>query len=368
MSFSPNYHADRQAFISAVTRFAEHTGRSLRMHELCVDEGEDLKVTFAELLARTPERLHLLTTGIHGVEGFAGSAVARALLAGTLTRLSAETTSLVVVHALNPYGMARFIRVNRANVDLNRNCQAHHDSLFGTDSSDFTALAALLAPKAPCDDSLLRKLLFRVGMLTALPKHGMKTMRQATLGGQYVDAKGTFYGGDRVQPEIAYFQEQYERLAAAHREVLLTDIHTGYGKRGEAYALFGRADSPELRAYTEEGVRDESGRDRTYTVHGDLVGYCHTTHKRMRGAGTFNGVAVEIGTHGLSTLAQIDDLYTVVRENQVRHHGAVHEATRARAASAFRELFYPSDPAWQAKAIAVGSQQVEELLRKRNYL
>jgi hypothetical protein len=368
MSFSPDYYTDRRAFVSAVTGFAERTGRSLRMHSFYVDESEDLQVTFAELLGRQPERLHLLTTGIHGVEGYTGSAIARALLSGALTRLSAESTSLVVVHALNPYGMARFIRVNRNNVDLNRNCQAHHDSLFTTDSSDFTTLAGLLAPKAACDDSLLRKVAFRAGMLAALPKHGMKTMRQATLGGQYVDPQGTFYGGDCVQPEIAYFQEQYERLARTHREVLLTDVHTGYGDRGLAYALFGRADSPEFRAYTEEGVKDKSGRDRTYTVHGDLVGYCHSTHKRVRGAGTFNGVAVELGTHALTLFAQMQDLYTVVRENQVRHHGAVRPSTSSRAASAFRELFYPSDPTWQAKAIEVGSRQIEELLRKRSYL
>ena len=63
------------------------------------------------------------TSGVHGVEGYAGSAVQQALL-----RLHSATpptnklrTSLLLIHAVNPYGMAHYRRFNENNVDLNRN-------------------------------------------------------------------------------------------------------------------------------------------------------------------------------------------------------------------------------------------------------
>ena len=61
--------------------------------------------------------LHL--SGTHGIEGYAGSAIQ---LAHLFMRQQKEShPTLVLVHAVNPHGMAHFRRTNEHNVDLNRN-------------------------------------------------------------------------------------------------------------------------------------------------------------------------------------------------------------------------------------------------------
>jgi hypothetical protein len=365
--FCSNYHEDREAFTRELESFARRTGRELKLHRYSVDAARDLTITAAEFSAPRPERVYVATCGIHGVEGFAGSAILRALLRDSLARLPADDTGLLLVHALNPFGFERGIRVNRNNVDLNRNCAPPGDPLFGSYSPEYAALRGVLAPARPYRPSLKERLRFYAGIGQALARSGTYALRQAVLGGQYIDPSGVFYGGARVEPEIAFFQEIFTPLATSYREVLLTDLHTGYGVRGHAYPLFGRADSREFRAYTQSGVQD-GGTDKAYTVHGDLVGYCYHTSKRARPDSIFNGVVVELGTHGLSMRDQLSDLQLVVAENQARQHGAAERASTDAVSAAFREQFNPSDPAWRRAVQAVGVDTVKRLLQLRGYL
>ncbi|HKP58246.1 MAG TPA: M14 family metallopeptidase [Polyangiales bacterium] len=366
--FCPGYHADRTAFFAELERFVAATGRSVQHHRLSVDAQQDLTVSIAELPARErPDKVYVVCCGIHGVEGYAGSAIMRALLKEHLAKLDPATTGILLVHALNPYGFHHYIRVNQNNVDLNRNCAAHGEALFGSNNTEFEALRGLLGPSRPCSLALKQRLRFYLGIGQALATSGTQTMRQATLAGQYVDPRGVFYGGAHVEPEIAFFQEIYARIAHTYGEVLLTDLHTGYGVRGQAYPLFGRADSEAFRHYVEGGVKDGST-DKTYTVSGDLVGYCYKTSKRLRPAGIFNGVVIEIGTHGLSMRDQLADLQIVISENQLRHYGAVDDATAEAVRANFRELFSPQPASWRRKAVEVGVETSVRLLSERAFL
>lgn len=369
--FCGDYHADRAAFERELDSFVTRSGRSLELHRLVVDASADLCVLAAELPARRPERLLVLVTGIHGVEGYTGAAVLRLLMSELLTSTSAENTGLLVVHALNPYGFANYLRVNRNNVDLNRNCSQLDADLLCNDDSAYEALSEVLSPKTQARLGQVARAQFASRLLLTRARVGDKAVRQATLGGQYSDALGVFWGGDRVQPEIRFFQGIYERLAAQYPELLLIDFHTGYGDRGQAYALFGRTDTPSIAACSELGVQSAEGCERTYHVFGDLVQYCHSTAKRLQPKGVFDGLALEVGTHGLSTLQQLQDLYTVVLENQARHHGysritrAGHETS---VHDAFRELFFPSDPAWRAQVLRNCLRAVSSLLAARGFI
>src|SRR5438128_436045 len=82
--------------------------------------GEDLSVDVGWFGAAEPDHVLVHSSGIHGVEGFAGSAIQLQII-DALPAI-AENAALVLVHVLNPYGMAWLRRVNEENVDLNRNC------------------------------------------------------------------------------------------------------------------------------------------------------------------------------------------------------------------------------------------------------
>ena len=366
--FADSYHDARARFARALDAFEQQSGRGFARQRHVIDAALDLTIDTAELQAQTPERLFVAVSGIHGVEGYAGSAIQQALLARTLSRFDLDRTGVLFVHALNPHGMQHFQRVNAANVDLNRNFGDEDGALYRSDAGDYRLLSRTFEPQRPYGARLSTHARFFAEIAAATARHGIGPLRQATLAGQYVAPGGIFYGGASPQPETLFFQRVFSALCTRYAEIMLTDLHTGYGERGRAYPLFGRADSAEFAAFSGQGVRDAGGRDRTYTAHGDLVGFCHDAAKRARPDGVFNGVVVELGTHGLGMLSQLGDLHAVVRENQVRRHGARTPAIAAAVQRAFRELFYPGDSAWRAQALEEACSRIESLLASRGFL
>src|SRR6266566_8058396 len=115
--FSPDYFAARDRFRELV-----RTGGG-RLETISIDakgpKSEDLSIDIAWFGVASPRQVLLHSSGVHGVEGFAGSAIQLQLLSD-LPRLSKDS-ALVIVHVLNPYGMAWLRRFNENNVDLNRN-------------------------------------------------------------------------------------------------------------------------------------------------------------------------------------------------------------------------------------------------------
>src|SRR5262245_23163022 len=84
-------------------------------------EGEALAMDVAWLGPAAPRGAVIVTSGTHGVEGFAGSGVQCAFLAARDFTLRRPDVAVVLVHALNPFGFSHACRVNELNVDLNRN-------------------------------------------------------------------------------------------------------------------------------------------------------------------------------------------------------------------------------------------------------
>ncbi len=63
----------------------------------------------------------LIVTGVHGVEGYAGSACIQHFLHHLASRYVGGDTAYLLIHALNPWGFANDSRVTEENIDLNRN-------------------------------------------------------------------------------------------------------------------------------------------------------------------------------------------------------------------------------------------------------
>ncbi|HLH31955.1 MAG TPA: DUF2817 domain-containing protein, partial [Terriglobia bacterium] len=115
--FSPDYFTARNRF----RKLAEKAGGTLETIRISAKgpNGEDLTIDIVWFGASEPRRVVVHSSGLHGVEGFAGSAIQLQLLSDVPV-LPADT-AVFVVHILNPYGMSWLRRVNEHNVDLNRN-------------------------------------------------------------------------------------------------------------------------------------------------------------------------------------------------------------------------------------------------------
>jgi hypothetical protein len=114
---SDSYFQARERFlIAARARAAKIDGHAIASRS---SRGEELSIDTAYLGPDSPECLLAISSGIHGVEGFAGGAIQHQLLRDQLGGLEMRPEcGLLLVHGLNPYGFSAVRRVNENNVDL----------------------------------------------------------------------------------------------------------------------------------------------------------------------------------------------------------------------------------------------------------
>ena len=123
--FSSDYGEARRKFLDA-SRAAGAIVESYE-HHLTGPEGESLFTDVAVLGPSDASTILVLESGTHGVEGFTGSAIQTGLLHEGLNSGPKPSLSIILIHALNPYGFAHLRRFNEDNVDINRNFGLHWD-------------------------------------------------------------------------------------------------------------------------------------------------------------------------------------------------------------------------------------------------
>ena len=106
--FAPDHATARSMFLEA----ASAAGGHLEILDPGVKgpSDETLAIDLAWFGSETPRRVLLHSSGLHGVEGFAGSAIQCRYLKGRLN--VPDDGALVFAHVLNPHGMAWLRRVN----------------------------------------------------------------------------------------------------------------------------------------------------------------------------------------------------------------------------------------------------------------
>lgn len=221
--FSDNYAQARQRFYDAI-RAANGRLDSITLNAFGPN-GLPLSIDIGWLGARKPRQLILHQSGVHGVEGFAGSAIQLKLLAEP--PVMGADTALVLVHILNPYGMAWLRRANEHNVDLNRNCLIDGETWSGA-AEGYHKLNGLINPTTP---PALDCFAFRA--LLSILRYGFSTLKQAIALGQYDYPNGLFYGGRKLEQGPALYQNKLIERLKFLQQILVIDVHTGLGKWGQ---------------------------------------------------------------------------------------------------------------------------------------
>lgn len=338
--FSPTYEHARDAFVAAVSAHPHLRERGALT--ITADYTIDWAIT-GEPSARD---WLVYTSGLHGIEGYAGSAVQRRLLQ------LGEARPVLWLHALNPWGMAHFRRVNEGNVDLNRNFLPEGAS-YAADDADYAALDGLLNPPRPPGRDL-----FLARAAVHLARHGMGQLRNAVARGQYSFPRGIFFGGHGPEASTrAITAFLPERLRGARR-VVHVDLHTARGPRGDYVAFLEKGDGTEKTRATPifgERLRAwEAGSADGYDMRGGMLPELARRAPGVR----YDAITLEFGTS--NDLAIVTALRA---ENQLHFHGR--GARDPGIARGMREAFFPDDPAWRASVVghAVGiHRQAERLL------
>ena len=336
--FSPDYFAARD-------RFRRAAGACT--HALALDargpKGEALSIDIAWLGDPDARRVLIVTSGIHGVEGYAGSAVQSAFMAANVQPLPGSAVALV--HALNPWGFAHLRRVNENNVDLNRNFLDASDAYAGA-AAQYRMLHPLLNPPSmPAADAFH----LRAGCYAL--RYGVQPLRRAIAAGQYEFERGLFFGGKRREQSAAIFLGWLAECCARAEHLLVLDLHTGLGPLAAMTLLAERNARPEHLASVSSalalpvvhgGAVEGSG---AYFVRGSMLGMLAKALPNAR----VDAVTVEFGTFGGLRI-----LHALREENRWHHYGSGsidHPAKRR-----LRAVFNPDAARWRNAVIAQGTQ------------
>jgi hypothetical protein len=145
--FPNSYESSRARFLHDVERLRANWTSS-RFERYPLRNFPDLSIDWFWAEPRKKENLVMISTAEHGVEGYVGSAMLKLFMDEFAPRLNSESTGLLLVHAINPWGMKHRYRVNQNSVDLNRNF-VFDGNYSPKINSDYDLIDKFLNPKRP---------------------------------------------------------------------------------------------------------------------------------------------------------------------------------------------------------------------------
>jgi hypothetical protein len=295
--FTDDYPAARERFVDAARAAGAELFRYT--HPDAVGPSDDkLSIDVAQLGSSSARRHLLVLSGTHGLEGPAGSAIQIAWLNSRAARELPADVSVLLVHALNPYGFAHRTRTTEHNVDLNRNFIAHD-----RDRPQNPLYAELHSHLIPDEWSGRSVKIAAAALQQFSDRHGEDALFDTLARGQYTHPEGLIYGGTGREWSNVTLETIVDRHLHHASQVGLIDWHTGIGDYAEPFFL----------CFSEEGSAAEAhasqwwgeARVRGQRPHGlarpNYQGLMFRGIEQFLGERQLIGAVVEFGTRGRST-------------------------------------------------------------------
>ncbi len=359
--FAQTYVEARDKFLAA----AQMRGAKLMRHVHPTERGaagESLSMDFALLGATDAPGLLLLISGTHGAEGFCGSGCQVALLhdENFIAAVDRAGVSVLMLHALNPYGFSHLRRVNEDNADLNRNFVDFGGPLPVNHA--YADIHSMLLPSTwpPSDESEAR-------LKAWVAERGPKAYQAAVSGGQYEFPDGLFYGGRKPAWSNEVLRGMLHEHASQRAFLGWIDFHTGLGPRGHGEKIYAGLD------YSADVARAKAwwGSDVTSFLDGTSTSAPLTgingaaAHDECPNA-AFAGIALEYGTYPVEQILQ-----ALRAEHWVHNHPKAPKAQREAIKKTFRDMFYVDADDWKQmvyeQAVDGCMRAIEQLGEARTY-
>lgn len=342
--YSTDYFTARRRFREAAAR----RGWSLEAWpiEATGPKGEPLTIDVALSPDPGTGRTVVVSSGLHGVEGFFGSAIQLSWL----ERESKYPCRYVFLHALNPFGFAWVRRYDEGNVDPNRNFLLPGERYEGSPPG-YAELDHLLNTPVPprrWDPFVLRAAwnVFRVGL---------PAMKRIIMTGQYDYPRGVFFGGSGPSRSNAILCDHFDRWLSGAREVIHLDFHCGLGpwatyKLLVDYALTGGQRQKLAERFGPESIEECHEDGTAYVAHGDFGRWC--MHQNVKRDYLF--ACAEFGTYGPITM-----LAGIRAENQAHQWGRADDPATHRAKRRLKQLFCPVEASWRTTVVSEGLHLID---------
>ena len=353
-SYSESFLTDYDSVRSHLREmFAEMNAQT---YTHAIDENDGLYIDTFYLPAQQEQtNLVILTTGVHGMEGYIGSVMLDVFFGEVYPQLNADNTGILVVANVNPYGMKYFRRYNENNVDLNRNFILDWENFDLATNKDYPKVDTFLGPTGKIGNALWHEAGFYLSLGKTAITEGADTVSDALLGGQYEYPQGVYYGGNGDEASTVYLKEVFAKsLESGYENIVHIDIHSGYGPRynmvifNSVYETMTEAESRQAFGYDYIIAHDSES---FYATTGDTTDFFYRLAEQENTDKELFSTCFEFGTIGDAFFDTILSLKYTVDENR-NHWYPTSNATSAEIVRHnYLELFYPTETAWREKTV-----------------
>ena len=354
-SFYTTYDEIR-AHLGERVKALQAAGVEVQYDTYAVDENDDLYIDNIYLPSTDKTtNLIVLTTGVHGMEGYIGSVMLDVFFEEIYPTLDTSDTGILVVANVNPYGMKYMRRYNENNVDLNRNFIEDWENFDLSSNKEYPKVEGFLQPTGAMGNAFWHEVGFYLSLAKEALTTGADTISDALLTGQYEYAEGVYYGGNGDEKSTAYLKGVFaDCLDGQYENIIHIDIHSGYGPRYNM-VIFNSVQDPT----TEEEAKAMFGYDYIiatdsedfYVTFGDTTDYFYRLAKSKGSDKELYSTCFEFGTIGDSFIDSILSLKYTVDENRQHWYPTDNAITEEMVKENYYELFYPTETEWREKTI-----------------
>lgn len=348
-AFAGSYARARVQFLEA----AATAGLPIESHAhpLKGRDGEDLAMDVVRDGPPDAEKLLIVSSACHGVEGYCGSGVQVYALHDAAWREEARAHGVAVlyIHALNPYGFSHTRRTTHENVDLNRNFQDFSRPLPVNEA--YREVEPFLLPSTwpPAADNVAAVEQF-------IATRGEAAWQAAISQGQHEFAQGMFFGGTAPTWSNRTLRQVLRQHGSRAQRIGWIDLHTGLGPSGHGERIYaGRDDSAALaRARQWWGGNGATPITSFYdgtSTSAFLTGLMWTAIYDECPQAQYTGIAMEYGT-----LPILDMLQALRAEHWLHIHPEAPAALVAQIKAQMLAAFYTDTDAWKGQIIAQARQ------------
>lgn len=352
--FFNEYEEVRTHFLDTVANL-NAAGITTESESYAIDEKEGLYIDTVYVPAKEKKNLIVLTTGVHGIEGYIGSVMLDVFWKEVYPTLNQENTGILVIANINPYGMKYHRRFNENNVDLNRNFILDWESFDLSTNKDYPQVYDFLGPDKAMGNLFWHELGFYGSMIKQLISAGVDTVSNAVTGGQYEYAKGIYYGGVEDQKSTVYVKNIFEQtLTGTYENIVHIDLHSGYGPRynmvifNSIYEDLTEEESQKAFGYDHIIAYDSES---FYPTTGDTTDFYYRLWEKLGKQNSLFSTCFEFGTIGDAFWDTVKSMKYTVEENQNHWYPSDNEITNATIHERYHEMYYPTEKEWREKTI-----------------
>ena len=318
--------------------------------------GEELATDVAVFGNPHAKNLLVMVSGVHGVEGFSGSATQVGWIAQRRYESLPRDVAVLMIHLINPWGVAHLRRYNEDNVDLCRNCL------------DFSKPLPVNASYASIHEQIvlgdtLGKSGERAGtyLREIVEKHGLEYAVDLFMGGQYQFETGFSFGGKQPVWSNTTLRNILGDYGADAVRACVIEFHTGLGPwaYGQLITLHCEEELDKVRRHFGPWVFNPSA-DKNPGEEGyrEVPGHTIEAYKQSMPQAEVTVVTLEFGTYPSDqTLALLLQEHLLVQQAS-----SVPVETLHAVKSRLLEYHHPADWEWRCAFWSRSLQVIRQAL------